>query len=217
MSALVLAEHAGGKLLPATLTTVAAAVKLGGDGHVLVAGSNCKPAAEAAAKIAGVTKVLLADDVRYAEPLAEPYAALIVSLAKSYAAVLAAATTVGKNIMPRAAALLDVAQISDIIAVVGPDTFVRPIYAGNALATVKSTDAIKIITVRGTGFEAVKAEGRCGGDRNRDGRRRSGCLEIHLAPGIEVGASRTHRRPRDCLGWTRHGLGRQFQIDRSGG
>ncbi|HEY1720073.1 MAG TPA: FAD-binding protein [Magnetospirillaceae bacterium] len=159
MSVLVLAEHSHGKVLPATLTTVAAATKLGGDVHVLVAGADCKPAAEAAAKIAGVAKVLLADDARYAEPLAEPYAALIVSLAESYAAVLAASTTFGKNVLPRAAALLDVAQISDIVAVVGPDTFVRPIYAGNALATVKSTDAIKVITVRGTGFEPVKAEG----------------------------------------------------------
>jgi electron transfer flavoprotein alpha subunit len=157
MTALVLAEVAGGKLLPATLNTVSAAVKLGGDVHVLVAGP--KSAAEAAAKIAGVAKVLLADDARYAEPLAEPVAALIVSLAKSYAAVLAPATTFGKNVLPRAAALLDVAQISDIVAVVGPDTFVRPIYAGNALATVKSTDAIKIITVRGTGFEPAKADG----------------------------------------------------------
>ena len=159
MSALVLAEHNHGKLLPSTLTTVAAAAKLGGDVHVLVAGSNCKPAAEAAAKIAGVAKVLLVDDAKYAEPLAEPLAALVISLAKSYAAVLAPATTTGKNVLPRAAALLDVAQISDIIAVVGPDTFVRPIYAGNALATVKSTDAIKLITVRGTGFEPAKAEG----------------------------------------------------------
>jgi electron transfer flavoprotein alpha subunit len=159
MTALVLAEHAAGKLQPATLNTVAAAQKLGGDVHVLVAGANAKPAAEAAAKIAGVAKVLLADDARYAEPLAEPLAALVVGLAKGYDAVLAPATTFGKNVLPRASALLDVAQISEIIAVVAPDTFVRPIYAGNVLATVKSTDALKLITVRATGFEPAKAEG----------------------------------------------------------
>jgi electron transfer flavoprotein alpha subunit len=159
MTSLVLAEHDKTHLLPATLNTIAAATKIGGDVHLLVAGSGCPAAAEAGAKVAGVAKVLLADAPLYAEPLAEPLAALIVSLAKSYGAVLAPATTYGKNIMPRAAALLDVAQISDIIGVVGLDTFVRPIYAGNALATVKSTDAIKIITVRATGFDPAKSEG----------------------------------------------------------
>ncbi len=159
MTTLVLAEHEHGKLAPATLNTLAAAARIGGDIHVLVAGSGVKSVAEVAAKVAGVTKVLLADDARYAEPLAEPIAALVVALAKSYGAVLAPATTFGKNILPRAAALLDVAQISDIVGVVAPDTFVRPIYAGNALATVKSSDPIKLITVRATGFEPVKAEG----------------------------------------------------------
>jgi len=159
MTSLVLAEHDKTHLLPATLNTIAAATKLGGDVHLLVVGSGCRAAAEAGAKVAGIAKVLLADAPIYAEPLAEPLAALVVLLAKNYAAVLAPATTYGKNILPRAAALLDVAQISDIVGVTGPDTFVRPIYAGNALATVKSTDAIKIITVRSTGFDPAKAEG----------------------------------------------------------
>jgi len=159
MTALVLVEHDRIKPLPATLAAVTAAARLGGEVHLLVAGSGCRPVAEAAAKVAGVTKVLLADDARYAEPLAEPLAALLVGLAKGYAALLAPATTFGKNVMPRVAALLDVAQISDIVAVVGADTFVRPIYAGNALVTVKSTDAIKIVTVRATAFEPAKAEG----------------------------------------------------------
>jgi electron transfer flavoprotein alpha subunit len=159
MTALVLAEHDGAKLQPATLAAVTAAAKLGGEVHLLVAGSGCRAVAQAGAKVSGVAKVLLAEDGRYAEHLAEPIAALIVALAKSYEAILAPATTFGKNVMPRAAALLDVAQISEIVAVVGPDTFVRPIYAGNALATVKSADAIKVITVRGTGFEPAKAEG----------------------------------------------------------
>src|SRR5579862_3609804 len=119
MSVLVLAEHDKSRLLPATLATVAAAAKLGGEIHVLIAGAGCRAAAEAAAKVAGVAKVLLADDARYAEGLAEPTAALIVALAKSYAAILAPATTFGKNVMPRAAALLDMAQISDIVGVVG--------------------------------------------------------------------------------------------------
>jgi electron transfer flavoprotein alpha subunit len=159
MTVLVLVEHDKARLSPATLCTVAAASKLGGEVHLLVAGSGCKQAAEAAAKVAGVTKVLLADNALYAEPLAEPVAALVVSLAKGYAAVLAPASTFGKNVMPRAAALLDMAQISEIVAVIAPDTFVRPIYAGNALATVKSADAIKMITVRATGFDPAKAEG----------------------------------------------------------
>jgi electron transfer flavoprotein alpha subunit len=159
MTVLVLAEHDNKHLLPATLSTVAAASKLGGEIHLLVAGSGCGAVATAAARVAGVTKVRVADDARYAEPLAEPLAALVVALAKDYAAILAPATTFGKNVMPRAAALLDVAQISEIVGVVAPDTFVRPIYAGNALATVKSADAIKIITVRATGFDPVKPEG----------------------------------------------------------
>ena len=159
MSVLVLAEHDNASLKPATLNAVAAAQALGGELHVLVAGANCRPAAEAAAKIKGVAKVLLADDPVLAHPLAEDLAPLVVKLAESYSHVFAPTTTAGKNVTPRAAALLDVAQISDITAVVAADTFVRPIYAGNALATVQSKDKVKLITVRGTAFPAVPAEG----------------------------------------------------------
>ena len=159
MSVLVFAEHTNSELKSATLNAVTAAVAIGGDVHVLVAGFNAKPAAEAAAKVKGVTKVLLADAPIYEHKLAETVAPLVQKLAAGYSHVLATATTFGKNFMPRVAALLDVAQISDILSVVSPDTFIRPIYAGNALATVQSKDAIKIITVRGTGFAAAEAEG----------------------------------------------------------
>lgn len=159
MTALVLAEHNNVELNRATLTTVTAAVKVDSDVHVLVAGAGCGAVAEAAAKIEGVSKVLVADDAAYANLLAEPTAALIVSLAGSYGAILAPATAAGKNILPRVAALLDVQQISDISAVVSADTFERPIYAGNAIATVQSADAVKVITVRGASFDAAAAEG----------------------------------------------------------
>ena len=163
MTVLVLAEHEGGALKAATLNTVTAAAKIaqsgGGDIHVLLAGSGIRAVAEAAAQVAGVAKVLVADDAAYAHVLPEPLAALAVSLAGSYSHILAPATTVGKNVAPRLAALLDVAQISEITAVVSSDTFVRPIYAGNALATVQSKDAVKVITVRATGFEAAAATG----------------------------------------------------------
>jgi electron transfer flavoprotein alpha subunit len=159
MAILVLAEHDHQSVKKATLNTVAAAKKLGGDVHVLVAGHNAGGAAKAAAQIAGVAKVLHADAAHLGEFLAENVAALVVGLAKGYTHVLAPATSTGKDVMPRAAALLDVQQISEIVAIESPDTFVRPIYAGNALATVKSADAIKIITVRTTGFDAVAATG----------------------------------------------------------
>ncbi|RKQ68783.1 electron transfer flavoprotein subunit alpha/FixB family protein [Oceanibaculum indicum] len=160
MSILVVAEHDNASLKPATLNTVAAAQQIGGgDIHVLVAGSGCDAAAQAAAKIAGIAKVLVADGAEFANALAENLAPLVVKLASGYSHVLAPATTSGKNVMPRVAALLDVQQISEIVAVEGADTFVRPIYAGNALATVKSSDALKIITVRATGFDAAAAEG----------------------------------------------------------
>ena len=159
MANLVLADHDGKSIRKSTLNTVAAAQKIGGDVHVLVAGNNCGEAAKAAAAIAGVSKVLHADGASLGDELAENVAALLVSLAKGYTHLLAPATASGKNIMPRAAALLDTQQISDIIAVEAADTFVRPIYAGNALATVKSKDAIKAITVRTTGFDAVAATG----------------------------------------------------------
>ena len=159
MAVLVLAEHDNKIIKKATLNTVAAAQKLGGDIHVLVAGHNAAAAAAEAAKVAGVKKVLHADAPHLGEFLAENLAALIVSLGKNYSHILAPATSTGKDVMPRAAALLDVQQISDISAVEGADTFVRPIYAGNALATVKSKDPIKVITVRTTGFDAVASSG----------------------------------------------------------
>ncbi|WP_086463683.1 electron transfer flavoprotein subunit alpha/FixB family protein [Oceanibaculum nanhaiense] len=160
MSILVVAEHDNASLKPATLNTVAAAQQIGGgDIHVLVAGTGCDAAAQAASKIAGVAKVLVADSAEYAHALAENLAPLVVKLASGYSHVLAPATTSGKNVMPRVAALLDVQQISEIVDVEGADTFIRPIYAGNALATVKSSDALKIITVRATGFDPVAAEG----------------------------------------------------------
>ncbi|WP_334130361.1 electron transfer flavoprotein subunit alpha/FixB family protein [Sneathiella sp.] len=159
MTVLVFADHDNAALGGATLNAVTAATKLGGDVHVLVAGSGCAAVADEAAKVAGVAKVLLADDALYANSLAENTAALIVSLAGSYDAIVAAATTAGKNILPRVAALLDVAQISEITQVVSADTFVRPIYAGNAMATVQSSDAKKVITVRGTNFPAADATG----------------------------------------------------------
>ena len=157
MPILILADHDNATLKPATAHAVTAAAKLGGDVHLLVAGRNAAPATEQAAKLAGVAKVLLADDAAYEHALAEPVAALLVSLAPGYSHVLAAATSVGKNVLPRVAALLDVAMISDITAVVSSDTFERPIYAGNAIATVQSADAVKVVTVRTTAFEAAAA------------------------------------------------------------
>jgi electron transfer flavoprotein alpha subunit len=159
MAVLVLAEHDNATLKPATLNTVSAAAKLGDEVHVLVAGANCGGAAQAAAKIAGVSKVLVADAPAYEHPLAENLAPLVVEQAKSYSHVLAPATSFGKNLVPRVAALLDVAALADITAVISADTFERPIYAGNAVATVQSADPIKLITVRGTAFDAAAAEG----------------------------------------------------------
>jgi electron transfer flavoprotein alpha subunit len=160
MAALVVAEHDNAGVKPATLNAVAAASEIAGpEVDVLVAGKDCRAVAEAAATIAGVRRVLLADDAAYDHGLAENVAPLVVKLAEPYAHLLAPATTSGKNLMPRVAALLDVMQISDISAVVSPDTFVRPIYAGNALQTVQSKDPIKVITVRGTAFPPVEATG----------------------------------------------------------
>ncbi|HQN41044.1 MAG TPA: electron transfer flavoprotein subunit alpha/FixB family protein, partial [Pseudomonadales bacterium] len=159
MSVLVIAEHDNSTLKGATLNTVAAAKQIGGDVVVLVAGSGCAAVADQAAKVDGVSKVLLADNAAYAQQLAENMGLLIAELGKGYSHILAPASSNGKSALPRAAALLDVAQISEITAVVSADTFVRPIYAGNAMATVKSGDPIKVITVRATGFDAAKAEG----------------------------------------------------------
>ena len=159
MTILVIAEHDGATLTPATRAAVGAAQKIGGEAHLLVAGSSIGAIADAASKIAGISKVLVAEDAAYAHPLAEALAPLIASVAKGYSHVLAAATSVGKDILPRAAALLDVQQISEITAVVSPNTFVRPIYAGNALETVQSTDSIILLTVRATAFDKVAETG----------------------------------------------------------
>ena len=159
MRVLLIAEHDNAALKPATLNAVTAAKAIGGELVVLVAGHNARPAAEAAAAIPGVAKVLLADDPAYANRLAENLAKLVVALAGDYTHILAAATSSGKNFMPRVAALLDSAQVSDISAVESPDTFVRTIYAGNALATVQSADKIKVVTVRMTGFDPAPATG----------------------------------------------------------
>ncbi|MBP9805007.1 MAG: electron transfer flavoprotein subunit alpha/FixB family protein [Candidatus Accumulibacter sp.] len=159
MAILVIAEHDNTSIKAATLNAVTAAGKIGGDVHLLIAGSACAAAAASAARISGVSKVLLADAPQYADQAPENLAALVVAQAPAYGHLLAAATTSGKNFMPRVAALLDVAQISEIVAVESTDTFVRPIYAGNVLATVQSADAIKVITVRTTAFEAAGEDG----------------------------------------------------------
>ena len=176
MSVLVIAEHDGKRLKPGTANAVTAAAKMGGDITVLVAGHQCGDAAKAAAKVAGVKKVLQCDAQHYSGFLAENLAALIVPLAAGYTHVVAPATGLGKNVMPRVAAQLDVQQISEISGVVSPDTFVRPIYAGNALLTVQSADKIKVVTVRGTGFDAAGEGG-------------SAAVES-LAPGPDAGLSK---------------------------
>ena len=159
MSILVIAEHDNQSIKTATRNALGAAAQIGGEVSVLVAGAGCAAAGQAAAAIAGVNKVLVADSPLYGAQLAENVAALVVGLAAGYTHIIAAATSNGKNVMPRIAALLDVAQVSEIVAVKSPDTFVRPIYAGAALATVQSKDAVKVITVRTTGFDAVPATG----------------------------------------------------------
>ncbi|MBJ7553612.1 electron transfer flavoprotein subunit alpha/FixB family protein [Marinomonas spartinae] len=159
MSILVLAEHDNQSLKPATLNTITAASQIGGDVHLLVAGFECQTVIAQASKVAGVSKVLSADNAVYEHQLAENIAKLVVDVAEGYSHILAPATTTGKNTLPRVAALLDVAQLSDVIKVESADTFVRPIYAGNAIATVKSSDSVKVITVRATGFDAAADEG----------------------------------------------------------
>jgi electron transfer flavoprotein alpha subunit len=162
MTTLLVAEHDNKSIKDATNKALTAAKALGADVHVLVAGKDCKAAADAAAKLDGVKKVLMADAALYEHGVAEPLAALIVSLAGPYDAIVAPATTSGKNVMPRVAALLDVMQISEITKVIAPDTFERPIYAGNAIQTVKSTDAKKVITVRTSTFQATGEGGSAG-------------------------------------------------------
>ena len=159
MPVLVIAEHDNQTLRTATLNAITAAARVGDDIHVLVAGSQCAKVAEQAARVAGVTRVLTVDAPHYGHALAENLAALIVRIARQYSHIVAPATTTAKNVMPRVAALLDVAQISDIVGVESADTFVRPIYAGNVLATVRSADAIKVVTVRTTAFAAAAAQG----------------------------------------------------------
>jgi electron transfer flavoprotein alpha subunit len=162
MAILIISEHDNAAIKSAVLNTVAAGRKLGEDIHVLVAGFECSAAAEAAANVEGVTKVLMADAERYQYGLAEDVANIVVSVAENYSHILAPATSFGKNVMPRVAAHLDVAQISDIVEIVSSDTFIRPIYAGNALATVVSADEIKVITVRATGFDSCAVQGGSG-------------------------------------------------------
>ncbi len=159
MTILVIAEHDNSQLKPSTLNTVAAAARLEGDVELLVAGHGCSRVADKAAKVPGIGRVLVADHPQYEHALAEELSLLVTGLAEGYTHVLAPATTFGKNFMPRVAARLDVAQISDVVSVESADTFVRPIYAGNAMATVQSKDPIKLVTVRSTAFDAVSAEG----------------------------------------------------------
>ncbi|WP_191600549.1 electron transfer flavoprotein subunit alpha/FixB family protein [Marinomonas algicola] len=159
MSLLIIAEHDNTLLKPSTLNTIAAAKKIGTDIHVLVAGMNCQSVADQAANAESVVRVLLADEAAYEHQLAENISKLVVDIASRYEHILAPATTTGKNLLPRVAALLDVAQLSDVIEVVSADTFIRPIYAGNALATVKTSDPIKVMTVRATGFDPVANQG----------------------------------------------------------
>jgi electron transfer flavoprotein alpha subunit len=159
MTILVIAEHDNAALNAATLNVVAAAKEIGGDIEILVAGEACGAVAEAAAKIGGISKVVVADNAAYKYQIAEAMGDLVAELGAGYSHILSAATTTGKDFMPRTAALLDVNMISDIVAVESADTFVRPIYAGNAIATVQSSDNVKVITVRGTGFDAASAEG----------------------------------------------------------
>jgi electron transfer flavoprotein alpha subunit len=159
MSNLVIVEHDNNEIAAATLHTITAAQQIGGDIDLLIAGENCAAVADAAAQITGISKVKVADNAMFAHHLAENLSTLIVEMAKDYSHLLTAATTFGKNVMPRAAALLDMAQISEIVEVKSADTFVRPIYAGNALATVQSSDPIKMITVRVISFEAAAASG----------------------------------------------------------
>jgi electron transfer flavoprotein alpha subunit len=188
MSILVLAEHDNKTLKPSTLSALGAAQKIGGEIHVLVAGSGCSAVADTAAKISGVTKILKSDSPELEHGLAENVGPILVQLAKNYTHILAPSGTYGKNILPRVAALLDVQQISDISAVIDSDTFERPVYAGNAIATVKSSDAIKCITVRGTNFEAVPAT-----DGSASIETISGAGESGLSKFVSVEATKSDR------------------------
>src|SRR5476649_2159420 len=216
MVALVIAEHDNASLKGSTLHTVTAAAQCGGDVHVLVAGSNASGAAAAAAQIAGVSKVIVADAAYFADGLAENIAEQVLALAGSYSHILAPATAYGKNILPRVAAKLDVAQISEITKVDGPDTFERPIYAGNAIATVQSSDRVKVITVRSTGFDAAAASGGSAVTETVAavadiGKSAFVGRELAKSDRPELTAAKVSlRRPR-------HGLGRSVQDPRTAG
>ena len=195
MAVLVYAEHDNASLKDATLAVVTAAAQLG-EVHVLVAGHNCDAAAQAAAKVAGVAKVHVADDAAFANQLAENVAPLVAGLMGHHDAVLFPATAHGKNIAPRVAAHLDVMQISDILSVESADTFTRPIYAGNAIATVQSTDAKKVITVRGTAFAKAEADRRFGCGRSGQRCRRCRHLQLCRQRNCQAGTPRTDQRQR---------------------
>jgi electron transfer flavoprotein alpha subunit len=195
MTALVLAEHDNKNFNAATLHAITAATEVGGDVHILVAGAGCQSVADQAAKTPGVAKVLLADDAAYEGRLAENVAPLIVRLAPGYDHVIAVATTNGKNVMPRAAALLDSQQISEIVAVESADTFLRPTYAGNAMTLVQSTDKVKLITIRATGFEPAAAEGGSAAIEKIDGTGDAGLSkfvgrEVHKSERPELTSAR---------------------------
>jgi len=200
MAVLVVAEHEHALLKGATLNTVTAATQCGGDVHVLIAGENAAEAAKQASQIAGVAKVLLADAPQLAEQLAENVAAQVLAIATNYSHILFPATAHGKNVAPRVAAKLDVGQVSDITKVVSADTFERPIYAGNAIATVQSADKVKVVTVRTTGFDAAA---------NRRGRQRQ--VELRRPRGDEERPPRAHRRQDHRQRRPRDGLEREVQ------
>ena len=217
MSILVVAEHSAGALVSAVLNTLTAAGEIGGHGggdvDVLVAGQDCSAVADEAAKLAGVSKVLVADDACYANALAEPMADLVAKLAPGYSHVLAAATKSGKNILPRAAALLDVSPLTEITAVVSADTFERPIYAGNAIATVQSNESVKVISVRSTAFDAA-GEGGSGTVEAIDS---VGDPAVSSFVGQEtdaLGAARADQREHCCLRWPRHAERGEFCLAR---
>jgi Electron transfer flavoprotein, alpha subunit len=217
MSTLIVAEHDNKTLKDSTNKAVTAAKAMGGEVDVLIAGKECKAAADAAAKLDDVKKVLVADAAVYEHQLAEPLAALIVSLAPKYDAIVAPATTTGKNVMPRVAALLDVMQISDITKVVSPDTFERPIYAGNAIQTVKSSDVKKVITVRTSTFQAAGTGGSASlenvaaaADPNLSSFRRRRIVEIRPAR-ADLGKNHHLRRSRNAK------PGELHQVHRTGG
>ena len=206
MSNLVIVEHDNNEVAIATLNAVTAAQQIGGDIDLLVAGENCGAVAEAAAKIAGVSAVKVADNANFGHHLAENLATLIVEIASGYSHVLASATTFGKNVMPRAAALLDVAQISDIVEVKSADTFVRPIYAGNALATVQSSDSIKVITVRTIKFEAAASEGGSASVESISGGGDAGSFQLGVTSCFQHRPGRPGLSQDRSLRWSRYAV-----------